>query len=808
MSKVNNLKNSTVNKNKLIYWPLLIGVIAILTVSLASYFISKNLLIKQLEQDGINMAKITTKKISSGILSVEIINNLIDDKIKLSGKTVLKNRENLSNELLIKIAEDFNIDEINWYSPQGSVVYSNLKEHIGWTPPADHNVQYFKSSDDLELVEEIRACTIIGNHFKYGYFKDSEGAFAQVGIIASKIQELTNSFSYQQIVDSLANEDTVLYALILDKNLKAIADSDYEDIGLIYENDEEYINALDGKLSGVIWHYDRIGQNVLEIAAPIYRGNDIIGILGIGLSMENVYSSIYFIILSFTIITVIMVLFFYWIQKRNVIQPIRQLDENIKQIDIENNLDYILPLPERDTFIGLFSTINNLIYRVNKSFHQLKEKEEYISHIAYHDPLTNLPNRRLFTEKLESELNSNRSGAVMILDIDNFKGINDTLGHIFGDKVLQKVADNLLEIKEENIYLSKFGGDEFLILLTGEDDITKIENYVIRIMAAVSTKLEIEGHDIYLTCSLGVTLYPINSNNVDQLIMNADMALYSVKSTGKNNYMFFSEEMVDKVNQKITVENILRKALKDNGFKLLYQPQVCTFTGNIVGFEALLRIKDENVSPGQFIPVAEETRMIIEIGRWITEEVINQINSWKIKGLDIKPIAINFSAVQLDDEDYFIFLKNKLEENRIEAKYIEIEITESLFMERKDKTIEFLKQLRSLGVKIALDDFGTGYSSLSYLTFLPVDKLKIDKTLSDRYLELNNSKVIEGVISLAHSLDLEVVAEGIEDLEQYNQLQISKCNYIQGYLFSRPLEVEAVEKIYYDNLLEKINYSR
>jgi EAL domain-containing protein (putative c-di-GMP-specific phosphodiesterase class I) len=280
--------------------------------------------------------------------------------------------------------------------------------------------------------------------------------------------------------------------------------------------------------------------------------------------------------------------------------------------------------------------------------------------------------------------------------------------------------------------------------------------------------------------------------------------MYKVKNAGKNNYMFFNEEMTTHLQNQIKIERILRKAIEGNELKLLYQPQVCSNTGTLVGFEALLRLKNYTISPAQFIPVAEETGVIIEIGRWVTRETIKQMATWKGKGFIVKPIAINFSAKQLNDLGYVTFLKNTLEEFHIDAKYIDIEITESIFLEKKGETIKFLNELRALGVKIALDDFGTGYSSLSYLTFLPVDKIKLDKSLNDKFLELENIKVMDSLISLAHSLNLEVVAEGIEDVAHFNRLKIAGCNYIQGYLFSKPLEASDAEKVYNDNFLDKL----
>ncbi|NMM63988.1 EAL domain-containing protein [Clostridium sp. P21] len=477
----------------------------------------------------------------------------------------------------------------------------------------------------------------------------------------------------------------------------------------------------------------------------------------------------------------------------------------VKITDIFGNLKWLLIRGK-----GIFDSNNDikLINGIVLDITSMKGQEEYISHIAYHDPLTGLPNRRKLMQKLEEDIVESNYGAVMLLDLDNFKGINDTLGHLYGDKVLKKIAEELENIKDEKVFVSRFGGDEFFILVQGEKDIDVIENYAKQIMNIFKNKIIIEGEETYLSCSMGITLYPFHSNEVSQLLMNADMAMYKVKNLGKNNYMFFKEEMTEKLQEKMKIEGILRNALKKEELKLLYQPQVCTFTGKIVGFEALLRLKNKHISPGQFIPVAEETGLIVEIGRWVTKESINQISKWKKKGLDIKPISINFSPKQLNDLNYIKFLENTLKEANVEAKYIEIEITESIFLEEKEKNIAFINKLKSLGIQILLDDFGTGYSSLNYLTFLPVDKIKLDKSLNDKFLEFENVKVIDSLIFLAKSLNLEVIAEGIEDVVQYKRLKAAGCHYIQGYLFSKPLEVEDAEKIYDDNFLDKISHDQ
>lgn len=504
-----------------------------------------------------------------------------------------------------------------------------------------------------------------------------------------------------------------------------------------------------------------------------------------------------------------------------MMNQLSQVDKEIKHVDIEKNSTFRLELSESNPFKDIGISINLLLEKIYNSFEQLKasnrmvleknhlltsseeklltqldeieEQREYIEFLALHDPLTNLPNRRKFIEFLTKKINSNQSGAVVLLDLDNFKGINDTLGHVFGDKVLQTIAKRLESISHDGIFVSRFGGDEFLILMdnNGQD---KLDDLAILISEMFNKKFHVDNKEIEITSSMGITLFPDDSTDVDQLIMNADLALYSVKNLSKNGYKYFDETMKEHLLKKSYIEAILRDALKNDGFKLVYQAQVSLKDGSIYGYEALIRLKNHNVSPADFIGIAEEVGLIIPIGRIVTEKAIMQLSSWKSNSIYLKPIAINFSANQLHDSNYIEFLKGLLNKYDIESKYIEIEITESIFLENKNATLSFLKELRDMGIKIAIDDFGTGYSSLSYLTFLPVDKIKLDKSLNDRFLELKNIKVMDSLISLAHSLNLIVVAEGIELIDQVKRLKVGKCDYIQGYYFSRPLDSSLITK--------------
>lgn len=437
-------------------------------------------------------------------------------------------------------------------------------------------------------------------------------------------------------------------------------------------------------------------------------------------------------------------------------------------------------------------------------YETIEKHAKDIEHLAQHDYLTDLPNRLSFNEKLRNEIHSDKPGAILLLDIDNFKEVNDTLGHVYGDKLLQCIAMRLLNFSENNIFVSRFGGDEFLILITNEENQDKIEDFVQNILVQFQKPLVLDYKEYFVNFSIGISVYPKDSSDVDRLIMNVDTAMYSAKRAGRNNYKFYCDSMQDELMDKKEVEAILRNALKNNGFLLLYQPQVDVDTGLIEGFEALLRIKGYNISPFKFIPVAEDTGLITDIGRWVTKTVVEQIAVWKEKGYNPKPISVNFSSKQLQDFKYAEFLSNILLEKGVESKYFELEITESILLEKTSNTLEFLNTLKNMGVSIALDDFGTGYSSLNYLTFIPVNKIKLDKSLCEKFLKLSNVKVMNSIIGLAHSLDLVITAEGIEDMEQYQRLKKGGCDLIQGYLFSKPVKSEEIEMIYNANMLNRI----
>jgi diguanylate cyclase (GGDEF)-like protein len=505
------------------------------------------------------------------------------------------------------------------------------------------------------------------------------------------------------------------------------------------------------------------------------------------------------------------------------IDQVKYIDKEIRNIDIEKNELLKVEVSGNNPFHGVIDSMNILLAKLNQYFNQLKvtnkeivaknelltrskkelleqlekvdQQNEYINFLALHDSLTKLPNRRQFIDLLTGKLHAGAKGAVILLDLDDFKGINDTLGHVFGDRVIEAIAARLAEISDDNVVVSRFGGDEFLILMELRDA-SELDQLIHRIRNAFGTIVHIDNNDIEIRFSMGISLFPEDGTDVNQLVMNADLAMYAVKDSGKNGYQYFNSSMMNSQINKSRIEILLRDAIENDGFELVYQPLVNLKTGEIYGYEALLRLKGSDMSPAEFVPIAEINGSIIRIGRIVTEKVIRQLSDWKRSGLELKPVSINFSANQLHDSGYLHFISQHLKKNGIESRYIEIEITESIFMESMQATLSFLKKLKEIGISISIDDFGTGYSSLNYLTFLPVDKIKLDRALNVKFLEMENAGVMNSLISLVHSFGMTVIAEGIETLDQVERLKAAECDMIQGYFYSRPLAPEQIPEIH------------
>lgn len=440
-------------------------------------------------------------------------------------------------------------------------------------------------------------------------------------------------------------------------------------------------------------------------------------------------------------------------------------------------------------------------------FHDVSDKRNMVrqlTHLAHHDALTNLPNRILFKDRLNLELahahRNKEKLAVLFLDLDRFKLVNDTLGHAMGDELLKGVAKRLTNCLRESDTVSRLGGDEFTILLPGlthEEYAAKIAQ---KIIEALQKPWMLGGHEFHITTSMGIAIYPSDGEDADTLLKHADTAMYRAKEQGRNNYQLYTPAMNVQIMERLALENSLRYAVKNQEFVVFYQPQVNTCTGEITGMEALVRWQHPYrglIYPGEFIPVAEESGLIVPIGEWVLRTACNQITAWHEAGFPQMRVTVNLSARQfLQQKNLAETVAQVLEETGLNPGCLELEITESIAMQDVDFTIAMLHRLREMGIQIGIDDFGTGYSSLNYLKRFPINTLKIDRSfVCDITVNPDNAAIVSTIIGLGRNMKLNVIAEGVETEEQLAFLKQRDCIEMQGYLFSKPLPAEELERL-------------
>ena len=427
--------------------------------------------------------------------------------------------------------------------------------------------------------------------------------------------------------------------------------------------------------------------------------------------------------------------------------------------------------------------------------------QKYLQHLAHHDSLTDLPNRNMLVDRLEQAIvratRKNKMVAILFLDLDHFKIINDTLGHDVGDKSLQKIATTIDSNLRASDTVARFGGDEFVILLEEIQKQKEITAIVDKLLSVITEPMNLEGHEIIMSASIGISLFPNDSDNVSTLLKYADIAMYRAKDRGRNSYEFYSSDMSIKAFERLTLETRLRRAVKLKEFELVYQPQIDVNTNQIVGAEALMRWHPEgmnSISPNVFIPLLEETGLIVEVGEWLIDTALSQLKKVQDNISNFK-MSINLSSRQFQNKNLIEILEQSIVKHQINPQHVELEITESLLMEHHHITLSTLNRISELGLHLSIDDFGTGYSSLSYLKQFPIDTLKIDRSfVRDITTDPNDEAIVTAIIALAKSLNLQLIAEGVETEQQFQFIKDNKCQVAQGYYFSKPLSVEKLEE--------------
>lgn len=597
--------------------------------------------------------------------------------------------------------------------------------------------------------------------------------------------------------------DTNNIGFVIDQNGKALFD-----YNLSSKSDQEFIKEFQANKNSV-------QNNVLTIGTDYNYGYAIIEEYGwtyvIKQSTDtftNIVSSLPIIFIILLVIVIILSIQISQGLAGKYTQPIIELSENM-QTAAAGELNVHCDINRDDEFGVLSDSFNQMMDIISTNYnaaldskkeaeaskHELQLHYDAMERLAYTDPLTGLYNRTAFFKFANDILSNNKTGlknhAVIFIDLDGFKSINDTLGHDYGDLLLKAVTKKFSSFIAEDDILARNGGDEFVILRNQVGSPDDLEQFLNKLISISSHPFLLEDETVHISLSAGVALFPQNGLSLSELMKNADIAMYSSKNAGKNSYTFFSSTMEDEVNRRNDLIDILREAIDNKDIYLLYQPQADVATGEIIGCEALMRLNSPIVgfvSPDEFIPVAEECGLIDELGEWALQEACNFNQRLITAGFKPIRISVNVSTAQLRGDRLVRAIEALPETTKMSLEYLEIELTESVLMTNFDHNLALINRMKDLGVKIALDDFGTGYSSFSYLTKIPINTLKIDKSFIAGICENDNDAYIAGtIINLAHKLGISVIAEGVETIEQLRILQMQMCDILQGYFFSRAI---------------------
>lgn len=508
---------------------------------------------------------------------------------------------------------------------------------------------------------------------------------------------------------------------------------------------------------------------------------------------------------TFFILIVLITLLTLWILKmlfnRGVAQPLQSLMDQIEKIERHDYSDSAI-VHTGDELEAISRSVQHLATTINERESALIASQQQLKYLSDTDPLTDLPNRRLFHILLQNGIDTARKNdhslGVVFLDLDQFKQVNDTLGHEIGDILLQQVALRLQQTLRSSDTLARIGGDEFNILIEGFSEQYDIEPIIETILTSFSSPFLCQDHEIRITASIGIAMFPRDGNTIQTLIKNADMAMYLSKDRGRNRYSFFTQDLANHIEEKGVLIRALKSAMDNNEFFLVYQPKVSASSGKIVAVEALIRWNSSElgrVTPDKFIPVAEETGIILSLGSWILHQACNDFMHLRSEGKILEHVGVNVSSLQLQNDDFLITLSDVLHQTKIDPKWLEIELTESYLATDAEHAMSILRTLRDLNINIAIDDFGTGYSSMSYLQKLSITRLKIDKSfIDDLPISSESVAITRAIIALANTFGLSITAEGVENHDQLSFLQEEGCHEIQGYYYSKPLTLNELKE--------------
>ena len=671
--------------------------------------------------------------------------------------------------------------------------------------------------------------------------------FAAVMVVFGEyIEERDFMMESLQVQAKMVSENTTAALIFNDRNgaedvLKAFAASPDIDAALIYNSEDEVLasyikTGLDIKISDINTLYlqdittDKSTHihdettalnNKVHVVTDINFENETIGKLFIQADASNLYSNLFDYLIYTVLVSLLgLVLASLLLLKlrESITRPLQNLSTLMETVIKKN--DYSLRANnDSDDEIGILSQgFNKMLAHIQvndeKLAHELSERHrtaKYLDKLAYYDTTTELPNRHYFHQQLDRAvkhaITTKQKMVLLFLDLDNFKIVNDTLGHTTGDLLLKQASARLSNVLRQNDYICRIGGDEFAIIIENISNIDDVSIVTEKCIQSLTNPFVFEGHKFFIGVSIGISICPDDAVTANTLLVNADMAMYEVKLRGKNNYQFFNSEMNDTHSRKFQLESDLRHAIKQDQMELYYQPQVNSQNALLTGAEALMRWNHPEkglISPDEFIPIAEETGLILSLGEWLIKTACRHGKQLVDSGLKDITIAINISGIQIREVTFVDQISDALTRSGLDPSHLELELTESILMDDSTLVIDKVNQLKGLGVHVAIDDFGTGFSSMNYLKSFPITKLKIDKSFISGLPQSSDDMAITmAIIALAHGMNIKVVAEGVEHEDQVDFLRSHACDVLQGYYYAKPMPFN--EFIQLKNVQQKTN---
>ncbi len=783
-----------INFKRIFALPLILTTAFIFALSFLIYSITITQYREKFQLDAIETARLHSETITQNIKYQKLLLDSIDETLLTTARIVMAHRDLIDNAYLFQLTELSNSELIYFYSPTGVVLYDSSGVYLGWTAQVGDPIYDFMMSGEDVRIENIRKSTDSDDYFKFVYLMAEDGYFVQVGVRAEFVLSQTAPYEYQAVLESIVVDNVgILYALIVDQDYIAIADTDLDDIGANYGGDEDYETVFSGKPLASEWHYPQLNSTVLEAAYPIYENDEIVGILALGYSLLFYNQTRIYLVVIFIIMGISFAGIYFFTQYIQIFRPLRDLNEAISTMDVESTNTHRL-IDEKSVFSGLYQTLDGLSKRITDENHKNIRLNKRIATMAYTDFLTGIPNRLAFIEKLTEVIKTAEKIAVVFFDLDGFKSYNDTLGHNFGDALLKSFTKRFQTLKDEDTFFARYGGDEFF-MYHRYHSMVDLRSWIENVASMFDLPFEVDHIEYPLDSGIGVSLFPEHDSDIEQLIRKADIAMYYSKKRGKNFVEFYNDKMDVIIRNDMEIVKKMKQAIKNDGFTIVYQPQVNIDTNEIISIEALLRIKDENISPSVFIPLAEQGGIINMIGRIVLKNVIEQIGIWKLQGAKLVPVFVNLSSHQLEDDGLLQYILSLLFEYNVEAHYLGIEMTESAVIRKEQIAYDFLTELVKIGIHTAIDDFGSGHAGLSYLTKYRVDMVKLDRQFCMKYLTDTGLPIFNAIVNLTKLLGFTVLAEGIETEEHISYLKQTDCHFVQGYYYYMPSTPDIVGEV-------------